>query len=481
MASPIEHVVVLMLENRSFDHLFGFRPGVEGLKGDEVNFLDPSKPESPTNPAFQATGGAPYAIGVGQGPAHSLNATNWQLAANKNGPSAGSPARNTGFVKSYHDALIHDRVSHPTPDQIAVVMESFLPARLPAINALADAFCLCDHWHSEVPGPTQPNRLFIHMGTSAGYVHNVWNNLFDKPTIYNNLEQAGKTWATYDFDANEVKNLTRAAHDPSRFKRFDQFAPDVQGGNLANYSFIVPRMFNGDQPANDQHAPRDARYAEHLIADVYEALVANEDVWNKTALVVTYDEHGGFYDHVIPPAQDVPNPDGIKSPPPGDEAPWVPHFAFDRLGLRVPAVIASPWVQKGKVDSTQYQHTSVLATLKKLFGLQTFLTRRDASAKPFDHLFDELQAPRTDYPKKLPRPPLPVLPARDDPSHPANQPLDSLQQEILEGLRVLTVREAVGFAAESVPTTQADAAEYVRACYARLLGRENSSSQRSSS
>jgi phospholipase C len=476
MASPIEHVVVLMLENRSFDHIFGFRPGVEGLKGGEANLLDPPKPESPTNPSFPATGGAPYAINAGEGPAHSLNATNWQIYASKDGPGAHSPARNQGFVKSYNDALRHDHINHPTPDQLAVVMECFLPGRLPAINALADAFCLCDHWFSEVPGPTQPNRLFIHMGTSAGYVHNVWNNLFNNRTIYNSLEDVGKTWATYDFDANEVKNLTQATRDPARFKRFDQFAADVKAGKLPNYTFIVPRMFNADQPANDQHAPRDARYAEHLIADVYEALVANEAVWRKTALVVTYDEHGGFYDHVIPPAKDIPNPDGINSPPPGDQAPWVPHFSFDRLGLRVPAVIASPWVKKGKVDSTRYQHTSVLATLKKIFGLNDFLTKRDESATPFDQLFTELQAPRTDYPTKLPRPVLPELPPRDDPSHPANMPLDALQQDILEGLRVLTASEGAGLEAASAPATQGYAAEYVRACYDRLLERQRPAS-----
>jgi phospholipase C len=379
-------------------------------------------------------------------------------------------------VKSYRDALRHDHIAAPTPDQLAVVMESFLAARLPAINALADAFCLCDHWFSEVPGPTQPNRLYIHMGTSAGFVHNVWNNLFDNRTIYNSLEDAGKSWATYDFDANEVKNLTKASRDPSRFKRFDQFSADVRSGALACYSFIVPRMFNADQPANDQHAPRDARYADHLIADVYEALVGNEALWKKTALIVTYDEHGGFYDHVIPPARGIPNPDGINSPPPGDQGSWVPHFAFDRLGLRVPAIIASPWVKKGKVDSTRYQHTSVLATLKKLFGLEEFLTKRDASATAFDSLFSELPAPRTDYPPKLPRPPLPELPPRDDPNHPANQPLDSLQEDILQGLRVLRAGKEEGLEAMSAPTTQGDAANYVRNCYDRLLKQKRSGS-----
>lgn len=104
----------------------------------------------------------------------------------------------------------------------------------------------------------------------------------------------------------------------------------------------MPRFFSKDQPANSQHAPQDARYGDNLIADVYDTLRSNADVWMKSALIVTYDEHGGFYDHVVPPSNGIPSPDGINSPPPGDSASWVPKFGFDRLGMRVPAVIASP-------------------------------------------------------------------------------------------------------------------------------------------
>jgi phospholipase C len=114
------------------------------------------------------------------------------------------------------------------------------------------------------------------------------------------------------------------------------------------------------------------------------------------------DEHGGFYDHVVPPADDVSNPDGINSPAPDDRASFAPRFAFDRPGFRVPAAIASPWVKKGRVDSTRYQHTSVLATLKNLFGLPAFLTKRDASAAAFNGLLSEVAAPGTDSPSPEP-------------------------------------------------------------------------------
>jgi phospholipase C len=460
----IDHVVVLMLENRSFDHLFGFRPGVNGLTGDEFNLSDPGQPESPTNPAFRVGNAAPFAVPVGKGPLHSLEQTSLQLCDDKKGPSAAAPVRNNGFVKSYRAGLSSDHVAHPTPEQVRVVMESFAPGKLPAINALADAFCLCDHWFAEVPGPTHPNRLYMHAATSAGFAHNVFSNPFDFRTIFNSLQDAGFTWATYDFDDNELRHFTRINQEVDNFKKFeDSFAADVQAGNLPNYTLIVPRMFNATgQPANSQHAPEDARHGDNLIADVYDVLRSNPSVWLKSALIVTYDEHGGFYDHLAPPSDNVPNPDGKNSPQPGD-ANFAPTFAFDRLGLRVPAIIASPWVKKG-VDSTRYQHTSVLATLKELFALPSFLTQRDESSRSFASLFAALPSVRTNTPATLPRSvvPLPAV-AEDDP---ANRSLDDTQMNMLVGaLHMTQGSHPKGVSLANLPTTQGEASEYIRRCY----------------
>ncbi len=470
--SPIRHVVVLMLENRSFDHIFGYRPGVNGLSGKEFNLPRPSQPESESNPAYYVSNGAPFAVPVGQGPGHSFNAANEQLAANKNGPSARYPAKSNGWVMSYQSELrFADRVRNATAADIRVVMEAFTPSRLPSIEALADHFVLCDNWYSEVPGPTQPNRLYMHAATSAGYVHNVWSREFDFRTIYNNLQDAGRTWATYSFDLNEAAHFTQLRGESARMKNFaDSFAADVKSGALPDYSFLVPQFMNSATAmANSQHAPQDARYGDNLIADVYGALRANAGVWNQSVLIVTYDEHGGFYDHVVPPAMGIPNPDGIQSPPPGDTASWVPKFAFDRLGFRVPALIVSPWVSSGNVDSTRYQHTSILATLKNLFGLPEFLTKRDASATPFDGLFQELNKARTDTPEELPRAALPAAPPKDSAEHPANQPLDPTQKEILVGVHHLTrTHYPGGLSAETMPTTQGEAHRYVRDAYRRL-------------
>jgi phospholipase C len=196
---------------------------------------------------------------------------------------------------------------------------------------------------------------------------------------------------------------------------------------------------------------------------VYDALRANPAIWARSALIVTYDEHGGFYDHVVPPGN-VPNPDGINSPSPGDP-PYAPVFKFDRLGLRVPTVIASPWVKPGRVDSTLYQHTSVLATLDKLFGLTGSLTRRDAAANSFDGLFSELTELRSDTPVKLPRSSLPTVPlTAADPRHPANLPLDADQMDILQRVYHLTADiQPQQITAATLPRTQADAHEFVRA------------------
>lgn len=475
----IEHVVVLMLENRSFDHIFGYRKGVNGLKGNEFNLLDPTKPESDVNPAFYVSNGAPYPILTGKnGPSHSLKGTNSQIFNNPNGPDAQHPAKNNGFALNYYNELkFSEKIPNPGNADVRVVMEGFAPARLPAINALADAFCICDNWYSEVPGPTQPNRLYMHAATSAGYGYNVWSRKFDVATIYNHLEDAGCTWATYDFDLNEVKtNFSRIDGTASNFKKFSALKTDVQKNTLAHYSFICPRYNNAkDGHGNSQHAPEDARYGDNFIADAYEALRSNDAVWAKTVFIVLYDEHGGFYDHVISPSQNIPNPDGLNSPAPGDKTFYAPHFKFDRLGLRVPALICSPWIKAGKIDSTRYQHTSVLATLKKMFNLKSFLTKRDASANTFEHVFEELNAPRTDTPKKLPRSPLPkVTVSTDHPAHPLNQPLTEDQKSALMGVYHLT-QESHQSAAEAtspdeLPNTQGDAAEFIRSRVEKHFG-----------
>src|SRR5262249_6504932 len=193
----IHHFVVLMLENRSFDHMFSFRRDVEGLtKRKHVNRLDPSKPVDNGNPEVAAAEGADFEIVTKHalGPFHNVVDVNVQLAGSIAEPGA-TPAMN-GFVESYHEAFTQDVRREPSTHELAVGMQSFTPGALPAISQLADSFALCDHWFCEVPGPTHPNRLYVHAGTSAGFAHNVFDRTLNLVTIYELLERHHQTWAT---------------------------------------------------------------------------------------------------------------------------------------------------------------------------------------------------------------------------------------------------------------------------------------------
>ena len=308
--SRIKRLVVLMLENRSFDHLVGFFPAaagqqIENLQGSNAalfNLLDPSQPESPSNPKFTVSQPAPFAVHDKDGPPHSFNAVCIQLCNSQSGPSATVPVKNNGFVRAYKDDLLR-RSHNVTQGQIAEVMQSFSPAQLPAINQLANEFCLCDHWFCEVPGPTMPNRMYIHAATSEGYVHNAFQREFTSKTIYELVQEKGLAWTTYFHDLSEVLQFKNLDQSPDHFRRFeDRWSTDVAAGDLPNYVFILPRFNNKKatqttpaKMANSQHAPEDVRFGEHLIADVYDALAANPDLFRETALIVTYDEHGGFF------------------------------------------------------------------------------------------------------------------------------------------------------------------------------------------
>ena len=480
LQTRIKHVVVLMLENRSFDHMFGFAPApagqtIENLVGKNLsNLIDPAKPESATNAKILAKKTAPFAVHDKEGPSHSFNGTNVQLCNDRSGPSAQHPIKNNGFVHNYRDHLLQS--THTVDkDNLAEVMKSFSPTQLPAINALARNFCLCDHWFCEIPGPTMPNRMYIHAATSEGYVHNAFDREFKSKTIYQLFDAAGHSWATYFHDFNEVMQFKALTKTPDHFRRFDErWKIDVASGDLATYSFILPRFMNKTNArANSQHAPEDVRFGEHFIADVYDALAANQALFNETALIVTYDEIGGFYDHITPVS--APNPDGQDSPNPDDNATFqVSSFKFDRLGLRVPTLIVSPWIPKGIVENRNLQHTSVIKTMSEMFGLAGPLNKRDKSATSFADLFKKLDAPRpaTDMPKKLPRPSLTdavVSVVAGVPIDPADEPLDPLAKEWLEGTIKLTAKSpalmALG-AAELVappPATQGKASDFVEA------------------
>ena len=417
-----DHVVVLMLENRSFDHLFGYLGIGDGLqKGPGVNYL---KPGDAATTAFTSRKGGDYTA-IGDGPSHSLKETNLQLfGVTKPTPdvAAGPPALN-GFVASFDVTLAHDLKRKPTTNELQQVMNCFDPVQLPVLSTLATSFVLCDRWFADVPGPTMPNRAFVHAATSQGYTYNAeWKPKFTCKTLYDRINATAKsstprTWRSYSHDKDDILELyPYLDKDETNHVTFENhFVSDVAGDKLATYSFITPSFVK--PPANSMHAPKDVRPAEKLVADVYDALRARPEVWKKTLLIVVFDEHGGYYDHVPPPT--TVSPDGIAGRMDQD---FLVPFDFKRLGLRVPAILISPWFEAG-VDSTVYSHSTIAGSVIEAFKLPGgFLTKRDAQAAKLTAKYlvdDGKRTWRTDVPDLT----VPVQP----------HPLDMMQRELLDG------------------------------------------------
>jgi phospholipase C len=390
----VQHIVVLMLENRSFDHMLGYMkseiPSLNGLEGTESN------PEDASNPVVKVpvSSDAGY-MDLAADPSHwTPDVLDQIYSVYKCGtkpPDLPGIGPNMSFVANYSY-----RNNNSLPDAHKI-MRCFAPGSLPALTTLAREFAICDSWYSSLPGQTWPNRMFVHAATSDGHIDNKLYD-YDIETIYHRLEEASRSWKIYFHDIPQSLALQRLRADAvkDRFQLFHEFLADAREGNLPDYSFIEPRYYDfAFKRANDQHPNHDVSMGDVLIADVYEA-VRNSPLWEQTLLVIVWDEHGGIYDHAFPSQPRVPCPDGKVSVD--------PPFNFDLVGVRVPAILISPFIPKGEVDHTQYEHASVPATLVKLFGLSGFLTKRDAAANSFEEVVS-LDAPRMDTPAMLPRVP----------------------------------------------------------------------------
>lgn len=447
-SEKIKHVIVLMLENRSFDHLCGFmragNPDINGLLGTEYNDVHPGSPD-PTR--IVVSDDAPYVPDVNPGPGHSIRDVHVQLYAGGDGTAIA----NLGFAYDYSQQPgVAER-------HAGDVMKCFSPNRLPVLKALAENFCLCDNWYSSLPGPTWPNRLFVHCATSGGAVDNNPRQ-FDMPSIFERLSDLDlDSWRIYFHDMPQTFMLTRLrnARYVRFFEEFNAFTRDCAAGKLPRYSFIEPRYASIlGSVANDQHPDHGILPGEALIASVYNALRAS-DCWQQSLLVVTWDEHGGFYDHVAPPT--TTPPDAIVNP----------EFDFRLLGVRVPTVLVSPWISP-LVDHTQYEHSSVPATLKAIFGTREFLTNRDAHVNTFDGLCS-LAEPRTDVPRML----APATPSVATAFHATVQgaasqlrPPNDLQRSLVELAN--SVSPETARPQESVHT-EFQAAQHISAATARVL------------
>jgi len=444
--TALEHVIVLALENRSFDHMLGYLehpgPGFDGLRvGGPF-----------TNPGWD--NGHPVAASPGAKPVlpvdpdHSHDAVMEQLGLG----APGQAPTNSGFVTSYErkgrglaqpqfEGLLAPLItwwnsrgtkSPPITGRGPLVMLCQDPANVPVLSTLALHFGVCTRWFCSVPGETWPNRNFLHAATSDGET-DIDPRFYSNPTIFELLERAGRSWRIYYDDTPQVwafKNLWDSDERRANWFRFTDLLGHLERSDLPTYSFIEPNhrppvhtldhepiagapdVSDSQHPGNNLVAndaydtftsdkPTDFGRAEQLIATVYEALRANPALFAKTLLLVTYDEHGGLYDHVPPPTDAVP-PGDLKS-----TATSLMHllyrrksqsFDFKTLGPRVPAIVISPLVEAGAICADVFDHASVPATLRQLFAPdQAPLTPRDAAARPFTTLVTRSE-PRLDLP-----------------------------------------------------------------------------------
>jgi phospholipase C len=310
-----------------------------------------------------------------------------------------------GFVKSYFNQ--RRDVAHSQK-----IMYYFKQADLPVLTNLALQFAVFNRWFASIPGPTLCNRAFAHYGTSFGHVDmNVMYINEPFKSIYSRLISATPkhTAKVYYYDTTsstlEVANLLQ--NQPELFGTYQQFRDDCKSGNLPDYSFIEPnyndhQTDSGEEVANDQHPDHDVQAGELFIAEVYMAIKRNPALWQSTALLVVYDEHGGIYDHVIPPQC----PKDLFTASANNTGTGF-EFKFDRLGVRVPAILISPWIPKGTVVDRVFDHASIPATVTKFFlGDYSPRSPREINAE----VFIEPRAPAPDAARNL----LSLAAMRDD-------------------------------------------------------------------
>ena len=449
----IQHIVVVMLENRSLDNVAGFlydqntpplhflptatNPRYNGMPPDYSN---PSNPDyfqgnGPANPV-QVRRGADNSQVPNTDPQELFDDITFQIFGTTT-PRPGQAPTMNGFLVSY------ERVAKQNPEQI---MQCYTPEQLPVISHLARSFAICDAWYAPCPCQTFPNRAFIHAGTSCGQINNWPYDPFnyDVPTIFNVLTEMKVDWVVYNDSI--LQSATRLQFPQlwpllleSHFQGFDDFQEAARQGKLPRYCFVEPSFLINP---HDEHPPHDMLLGERFLWQVWNA-VSSGAHWESTLLLITYDEHGGCCDHQPPPWG--------ATPP--DERRAQNGFGFDRYGVRVPAVVASPWIEEGTVfrspSQRPYDHTSLLATLRDWLQIpaeQMLKSARIADAPTLDHVLTRT-APRAEIPA-IP------YPAGNPVKHPLTLPPNHFQKGLAMALaHRVGVRGAVR-AVESLTTRQ---------------------------
>lgn len=398
----IKHVFVLMLENRSLDHMLGFS-GITGKNAvDGTNTKIDGLTGNESNSGLKVTHPADWSMPVD--PCHEFNCVLEQLSgASAKYPPGGAypPIDCSGFVSNY---IGNGGASSP-----GEIMKCYESSQLPVLNALAQEFVVCDNWFSSMPGPTWPNRYFVHAASSGGLDHSPTNDEIVKwfvtgvpiknGTIFDKLNKGSQKWRIYRGDEFPQALSLNGVHFLGSTSPLGNFQKDVNKISYKYaYTFIEPNygdiLDNTYEHGTSQHPLDNVVCGEYLIKYVYES-IRSSPLWQNSMLIVTWDEHGGFYDHLHPAATVGPGDNSTTSPLNKY------GFTFQQLGVRVPAVVVSPLIPQNLIDHRTYDHSSVPATVEAIFGL-TAITKRDAQANNVSTLVT-LSSPRT-TPQTLPAP-----------------------------------------------------------------------------
>ncbi|KAK3369501.1 phosphatidylglycerol specific phospholipase [Lasiosphaeria ovina] len=409
--SAIKNVVILVMENRSLDNLLGGQT-TAGLEN-PINNGPYCNPYSLTNASMGTvcTVANDY-DSILNDPDHAVYGNNMEFYGTFT-PSNAAIAAGTlvptqkGFVQE--QLRLYSSVSKTTLAK--QVMGYYTEAQVPVLTTLVKNFVTFNHWHSDVPGPTDPNRLALVSGSTYGHGSNDATfkaKGFNQKSLFQSVTESGRAWRNYHDAAGGTGpeaswfNWTYTAGLSNRVVNLPQFYVDAAAGNLTALSFLNPSCCGVG--TTSMHPSGLISAGEGLIKKVYEALRASPQ-WNSTLLILTFDETGGFHDHVPPPL--APAPDALTytaSTPAGGSY----TLPFNRLGGRVPTLLVSPWVAKGLVEqkaanaagnTVSYSATSILNTLGLLWGFAPY-NPRVAAAPPFDHLIRATL--RTDAPLTLP-------------------------------------------------------------------------------
>ena len=413
--AQVEHLIVVMMENRSFDNLLGFLYAKQDnippinipapLSGSQNSYdgLTDANPASPfwnpSNPDFFTSGAPPVKVYATQGttgpnpmlvPDHDPHEEFDHITYQILGPHGWTGPRMMGFLVDY-------LTTDPGHPQYAnQLMECYSPDQVNVISQLARNYAVCDRWFCSTPNQTLPNRAFAHAGTSMGRVNNKPEPLYDAPTIFEVLQNTGHSWRVYNDTI--LMSLARLQFprlwDPLlqiHFRGIGELEEDAAAGTLPEYSFVEPSF---QIKPNDGHPPHDVGLGERFLLRIWRAISTGKN-WNNTLLVITFDENGGCYDHVEPPS--AKPPDSASNS--GEEG-----FHFDRYGVRVPAVLVSPYIEAGtvfrSVTDVPYDHTSILATLRDWLNIpqgRMLTSARVKDAPTFANVLTR-STPRSDLP-----------------------------------------------------------------------------------